>query len=146
MRKNVKVRTAVTAMATVGVLGTAVLAAPAAYAEEAPTCKLTAKQPVTRSSSSGGVSIDGVGTRSGCVQDRDWITVRLRKAVSLWFDETLASVTVTGKTNISVTASKWCHLDFQVPSVGTTIHTDISTNAGGSAKSSNVFFRDAVCL
>ena len=92
MRRHPKVRTTATALATV-TLGMAVLVASAAYAEEAPGCKLTAGTPYKSAQTDDQMRIEGSGSRSGCVQTREWITVRLRQEVALRFDKKLAEVT-----------------------------------------------------
>jgi hypothetical protein len=143
MRKNSKVRTTVTALATVATLGAATLVAPVAYAAEAPTCQLSLTTPVIQYRTATTVIIQTIARRTGCVQNREWIKARLRRNISGGSDETLSEMTVTDKVNISFRVSKQCGLN---ETSSTTVHADMSTNAGGSAKSSNVTFEDYTCL
>jgi hypothetical protein len=149
MHRHTRVRITATALAIIAVTASAVVVAPSAYADEATGeatgCKLTAGTPFKSNQTPSQMRIEGSGSRSGCVQTREWIRVRLRQEVALWPDKTLAEVTVYGKVNTGIKVLDWCWIDFQVPSIGTSVHTDIYTNAGGSAKSSSVFFRDAKC-
>lgn len=121
MRKRIT-----SALVTLGVVTAGLLAVPSsAGAAEDPDCALWAETPVL-----GAGVVTGTGFRDGCVQNRQWITVRIRKDVSFWPDETLAERTVTNRVNTSVTAVWDCK-----GNEGGVIFTEILTNAGGKAQS-----------
>jgi hypothetical protein len=114
---------AVTGFAALG-LAAGLVAAPAASADELPGCAIWAEPP-----SEGAGIIAGVAFRDGCAQDRT-ITVRIRRDVSFWPDETVASRTWTGVVNDRFPVSWDCPRG-----AGGNFFTEILTGAGGKARS-----------
>jgi hypothetical protein len=123
MRKGLMRTLVGTGLAALG-LAAGVVTAPAASAEELPGCAIWADAPFQ-----GGVGIIGTAHREGCAQKRT-ITVRIRKDISFWPDETVAERTWTNVVNGNFSVGWNCsHGD------GGVLFTEILTSAGGKAQS-----------
>jgi hypothetical protein len=123
MKRKITRSLAVAGFAALG-LATGVVAAPSASADELPGCAIWAEKPYE-----GAGIIAGVAYRDGCAQDRT-ITVRIRKDISLWPDETVVSKTWSGVVNGRFVVSWDCPRG-----AGGNFFTEILTSAGGKASS-----------
>ena len=123
MKRGIMRSLAVAGFAALG-LATGLVSAPAASADELPGCAIWAEPPDEDT----GIIV-GVAFRDGCAQNRT-ITVRIRRDISFWPDETVVSKTWTGVVNGRFPVSWDCPRGD-----GGNFFTEILTSAGGKASS-----------
>jgi hypothetical protein len=104
-----------------------------ALAAESPDCRLSADRPQQGT----GSSIFGIGHRSGCVQRRREVIVRIRRDIRFFPDETVAQTRREGIINDDIGVIWDCSTGD-----GGVFFTEILTNAGGKAQSPRV---DLIC-
>jgi hypothetical protein len=75
------------------------------------------------------------GSRAQCVHNRAWVTLRLKKHVSLWADDTVAEKTKTNVVNTLIWLTWYCP-----PNGDGQYFTEMETNAGGKVTSERVRF------
>jgi hypothetical protein len=106
-------------------LAASLITAPAASAEELPSCRIWADAPVERNG-----TVIGTAHREGCAQNRKTITVRIREDFDFWPDTTLAERTWTNVVNDDFAVSWDCPREWEGIAF-----TEILTNAGGKSSS-----------
>lgn len=106
-------------------LAAGLVTAPSASADELPSCRIWADAPTERN----GI-VNGHAHRTGCVQNRKTVTVRIRQDFPFWPDNTVAEYTWTNVVNDDFSVAWSCPR-------GTdgNFFTEILTNAGGKADS-----------
>jgi hypothetical protein len=135
MRRNRTRRGAAAVAVMAAVAGGLLVAPPPAHAEEAPLCHLGVTDPFFDNSRVPEQSwITGEGERLQCRQTRNWVTVRIKRDVPIFADDTVAEKTVRNVVNTVIPIAWFCDgLDGKY-------FLEIETNAGGKATSSHLNF------
>ena len=136
MHRNGRRRVA-SALAVIAAVAGGLLVAPEpALAAEAPGCHLgDFGGPVWAWGDPSTKTIYTDGSRAGCVQNRAWVQLRLKKHVPIWADETVDTETRYNVVNTYIELQWYCP-----PGRSGQYFTEIETNAGGKAVSERFQF------